>query len=392
MFPGPIDDTELRWYTAMLELDAVDAVILESVHQDYVQSFRALEDERLRPFAERQNGMWRFDPGGTFSAPSEAQVETSYRERADLLVMIREIDDRFFEDVSVLLPEDAAERLATARRARLRTMYNRPSDGAGVRGGGPLAAMRQGMRGGMGGSRGGREETIDLTRLIELAEVPAAERVELHRQLRGYEMELTEAMQQRYEVMLETNKAAEQLAAIAAQAQQDGGRFDWSVMMRGDFQSRMEAMTRRTDAARARIVELNRSAVAGLEGGAGVQELYRRAAYPGVYRDPDNAEGSLLAAMELESLSFDQQERIGDLLLDFRGPYNDLSERMITLEAEDAVADEGDRMARWQRRQGQRSTMERLRFERSELSERTIRRLMGILTEAQRQELGLVDR
>ena len=65
---------------------------------------------------------------------------------------------------------------------------------------------------------------------------------------------------------------------------------------------------------------------------------------------------------------------------------------MIALEAEDAVADEGDRMARWQRRQGQRSTMERLRFERSELSERTIRRLMGILTETQRQELGLIDR
>jgi len=393
LFPAPIGREEFRWYADILELDAVDTAILEVVRSEYEAAFRSMESERIMPFVERQRSAWRTEAGGELRGPTDAQIEAAYRERAELLEQIIELDDSFFEDVRALLPADAPQRLEAARRARLRTIYNRPGDAlVGMRRGGPLAAIGQGMRGGMGRGSGNLEDSVDLLRLLELTELSAGERSELRRRLRSYDEQLTEAMQQRYDVMVEVNRTAEQLAATALAAQRDGGRFDWAALMRGDAQRRIEAMAEQGTAARVRVVELNRSAVEGLDEATGVPELYLRAAYPAIYRDPDSAEGSLLAALELDSLSFDQREQISDLLLDFRGPYADISQRMVAQEAEASLDAAGDRMARWQRQQGQRSTMERLRFERSELSERTIRRLMAVLDESQRGELGLVNR
>jgi len=393
LLPGAIDEAEFAWYSAMLGFDAVDAAIVSAVHRDYVEAFQTYEEEHVRPFVDRVASGWRFDArDGSFSAPTESQIAAIYAERAEHLAALKDLDAGLFADLELFLPSDAVDRLDVARRARLRTVYNRSFGGAGpARGGGPLAAFRQGMRGGMGMTSNDREESIDLTRLIELIDVSDSVRSDLRERLRRYDLEITEAFRKRYELMVEMFLGTEQLAAVAAAAQQGGGRFDWSVMMRGDVQGRMETMASQSAQARARVVELNRGALASLDDADEVRELYRRAAFPGVYRDPENAEGSLLAALELESLTFDQREEIGDLLLDFRGPYNSLSERMIELESSDEPED-ADRMSRWQQRQAQRSSMERLRFERSELSERTIRRLMAMLTEAQRGELGLIER
>ena len=157
----------------------------------------------------------------------------------------------------------------------------------------------------------------------------------------------------------------------------------------GDFRQRWEAVT----AARASIVELNRSTLARVSEAlpadlAGeLRRSYDRVAFRNLFDDPRSAEPLLGSALELPDLTAEQREALAESALGYRADYDAVSERMVAVMREASEAGE-DRGRNWQRRLERRNKLEKLRFDRGELNERTRRRLRAILNEHQIERIG----
>lgn len=418
LLPGMIDEREFRRGLRLLGTTPGNQAVAELLYADYVDGFGRLEEARILPFAERMSRSWSFGQNNENTrTPTEADIDAAYTERREILAEIQALDARFIADLGLAL-SIAPESLARLRLARERAVFGR-GDGSAPGGGGqsPLGAFRSGMQMGMSGRfTRGREDAIDLVLLLDLVELGAEDAGRAETMLRRYESDAAEALRRRYDAAFEVSRLFERAGALMLGSRGQAARDNPMQLFNSPIMQEIQGANQRLEQAREALVALNRETVELLTGGlsesAGgrLEDLYRRAAYPDVFRDPDNAEGTLLAALDLPDLRDDQREQIEDLLMDFRGPYARISEEMISLEegrgTEDArpagagrggagapggggAGGMGGMAARWQRDGERRLVSQRLRFDRTELSERTIRRLMSILDEAQRARMGL---
>jgi hypothetical protein len=119
---------------------------------------------------------------------------------------------------------------------------------------------------------------------------------------------------------------------------------------------------------------------------------YQKSAYPEVYSDSRSVEPLMREAMRLGDLTERQRSDLSNLLMEYTGAYYELSQKLIEEHAsEDELQQNADRgrFETWEQRRQIRQRIERLEFDRDELSDRTRRRLMLMLTDAQQRELGV---
>ena len=115
---------------------------------------------------------------------------------------------------------------------------------------------------------------------------------------------------------------------------------------------------------------------------------YNRKAYREVYDDPQSAEPLLRASLELADLDTNQRELLGEAALTYRGVYHRLSERMVEATEAGRTSTTNPRGADWQRWADRRNTLDRLRYDRDELSEKFRRRIQTILSEEQHARIA----
>jgi hypothetical protein len=145
-----------------------------------------------------------------------------------------------------------------------------------------------------------------------------------------------------------------------------------------------------------RLVDLNRGTLARMLDALpepqrrGFRRAYDRAAFPGVYEDPVCVEDHLRRAMAIKDLSADQLAALSVLAGEYWTGYDELSRAMAALSEKDV--DFGGAPEEVQAYMEQQDELGRLRFDRDELSFRTISRMKGMLSPAQVESIGGLPR
>ena len=118
---------------------------------------------------------------------------------------------------------------------------------------------------------------------------------------------------------------------------------------------------------------------------------YNRAAYPDIFRDRSSAEEVLAAARALPDLTSRQRERIDELTYEYRSDYFDLSERMVGLRRKRDFDPMAFQMPSREDIEGE-IELQRLHFDREELTARARTHLRLVLTEAQAGLIPALER
>lgn len=367
--PGPITERELRHYVARLGLDADERAVAEALHQDYLDRYAELERERLDPIAEARRGLWSWDPE-TFrvTAPEPGVIDRIWTMRSAALVEVDALDAAFFDDLALAtIFDDASARAAAMRGVRdLRVRIGRDV-GAGRGPGRPR---------GLWSVEDAEEARLDLSVVLREQGLPPAELAAIAPLLATYERELTAAVRHRYDEVVALMREVERGDAERATA---GGGRGWGGMN--------DEHRRRWSAARDAVVALNRDAVerfaASLDelAAEAVRTAYRRTAWPEIF-GATPAERALTAALALETLTPAERDGIVELMAEFRPRSLALCERELVLEQERLEESSEEGPDRWQARRERANRAERIRFERTELEERVLRRIEAILGEA----------
>ena len=167
---------------------------------------------------------------------------------------------------------------------------------------------------------------------------------------------------------------------------------DVRKLLRERWQKGRSTMTERAS----KLGELNRSVYEGIiarmpkEQIRPLQNFYEQKAFPDVFEDDSIADEQIAAVMNMESLTPQQRMDIGDLTLDYRSDYRDLTDRMVEQvrvrqTREQSWPPDGDAMKSYMK-------IESLRFQREQLNERIRIMMEMLLTDQQIAEVpGLGD-
>lgn len=373
--PGRISTADVNRYAAQLDFDEGQRVVLESMHEDYLTRFNQLSEEHFTPLraAAREMAAMSMNFGNT--QPDEA------RRASEIFVLqrsafdsLRELDERFFDDVKAIIQPNQSRALERLRLERERLAYT----------GGTNQPRRNlwdsQQRGGGGWGNQSNESSIDLSLLVNELQIQASLGERADETLLDYERRATELFREKYNAELDVYQALRTI-----NVQEDRRAFRDVMARSGRISSEMN---------RALIV-LNREALNDMQTAMPsdsahyLQHYYRRYAFPEVFNDAAHAEEKIAAALNMTELSESQRDRLRELSLEYRGNYARIADRMFQVH-EAAVQLEGDASNRANRedRMLTRNELDRLRFERDELNESARRQLRAILSQDQLQRIG----
>ncbi|MHC5023197.1 MAG: hypothetical protein ACYTGG_04715 [Planctomycetota bacterium] len=403
--PDAITRRELRSYGRRLGVPPEMEDVLDALFDDYRARFDELRAGEIKAVHEFEQSMWSVaedeDESGRqqLRSPTAEEVKRLYELRRKAIAAVNALDAEFFEDLQVaLLDDEQLPRMERVRLARNRTVYRRASSMAGsgafVSIGGPgRSAGRRMMLGGMGGSE---ESNVDLSRLVEDLDLTTEELESSDPVLFSYEQTITDVFRAHYEASMRYQEAMDKLTAESSTTDGQGRR---SVRMQGAGAHReiFETDGRAARDARRQLTNINRSTLENVrknlseDAAEELRRAYNREAHPGIYLDPRSAESNLAAALNLPDLSPKQRSELGEAAMTYRAEYDALCEQLVEATvARDASGDFFDRN-RMQIVQEQRRALEKLRFERDELSDGMRVRLRAMLTPEQAARLGGLD-
>ncbi|MHC5113892.1 MAG: hypothetical protein ACYTGP_05635 [Planctomycetota bacterium] len=382
--PAAIAADELTWYAALASMDSGDVAVLESLHDGYLEQW---EDSTSSAVAQVLDGAKRIAPRRRRGNDGQAEVTADDVERVfDLrrraLNTMRALDDAFFADIEIaILGGDDDEQVLRLRHARDRIVYRHATASAA-----PMGRWRGSVR-----SRDQREAGLDLALLVGTGLLDEDGRVAAARELADYERDRAEMLRDRYDQRLDQDKTSARLRLEFFGSGRDGGS-QWTAYNTA-LTKATASTTQRINALDTRLAELNRAGLQRLAGGLApgdaerVRTRFRASLHPEVYDDSRAVEPAFLAVLRLADLSDEQRVGVGEIFAEYRGAYGSLCGSMAdVLDADEDVASGANR---WQRRAERRNAFEKLRFQREELNDKTLRRLRAALTEEQQQRLGL---
>jgi len=122
-------------------------------------------------------------------------------------------------------------------------------------------------------------------------------------------------------------------------------------------------------------------------------DAYNRLAFPDVYADGRSALGAFNTALALPDLSVPQQSSIKELAGEYRSAYSALCDERIQTNRsfEQKMQAEDGRRAHWELSSERSDALDRLRFQRDELSDKMRQRLRVLLNEEQRTRVRGLD-
>jgi hypothetical protein len=411
--PGPITERVSNAYATQLDLDGDNKVIYDSLYDDYRERFEAVQKVDIQAVLDANATLWSMPNatpgggsggGGSVKPPSVEDIERLYSLRKKALQSIMQADDSFFEEIkTTLLSDKDAAALERVKLARKREVYNREFAASGM--GGPMMFAGRGPGGGRGGRNatgsrgfgffgsGSEESSLDLAIVLEAVSLSTDERAAVDQTLRDYEKTATDAFRKQYDSTLRMRQAMDKAVAQSAQSRAAGE----NMQMGAYFRELMEADGRASREASRELSALNRATrdtIMAMLSSAAQQELrqsYNRKAYAEIFRDPQSASTHLTAALRLEDLSPQQRSTINDLSVEYHASYDQLSERMIELQASSPQFDPGGppEARDWQAMQDRQRSMEKLTFDRNDLSDKAMSRLKVVLSDEQTQRIGV---
>lgn len=360
--PSRISTRDLSAWADRLELDDGEFAVLESVYEDYLSAFRALADSHLTPLRLAAQDMMSQNPRTAVRTTSDLDaqsVQRAFRLHREAMKQIIELENSFFDDAQLVVGSHLHHEFERIRQMRVRQAYSGESA--------PSVPW----------ARTSDELPVDLSKLIEELRLTGALDEVAEQTLKEYEQQATEMFQEKYFADLDAQELV-QLMSASENTREQRNRVSSATSHAGQAASAITQLNRRT----LRELTTTLSAHDAMQ----LEHLYRRRAFPDVFRDEYSAEPLITTAMQLTELGDHQRTRLRDIAMEYRSSYAEITERMVAVH-EHRVTLDGSRLSRQQRREAS-NDLERLRFERNEINQRTVRELRSVLNEDQLRRVG----
>lgn len=392
--PGPISDRDVETYSQVLGLQSDQRDLIGALHVDYQQRFEEVDAQHMEPLRESARSLWSIDgESGQMSGPKAENIDQLYARRAAAREAIERLDDNFFEEIGlVVLGDQQQDLLPRVRMMRARETYAYERPGSFGAFGGPQVMMFTSMA-------SNQEPTVDLTEIVRDLNLSADQLAEVDPVLAEYEHGYTEALQGRFELGMQIQQEMEKMTARVMQREMDDdGNVRVAIRAGNAMRDQTEDNRNKARQADQVLLGLNRSALTDMMAllpettARELQRQYNHAAFPQVYDDPQSAERQIVQALQIESLTANQRTQLSEIASEFHAEHETLCDQMALIERDSDGSlfdfDERRRMEAEERQQ----ELEKLRFDRTELNEKTRRRLQTVLSEDQaRQVSGLGD-
>lgn len=348
--------------------------VLETLHEEYLEEWESQVAPLSTQMLEAESSIYSWDFETKTRSFNETAFKRLYELRAAVMENAGRVDDRFFENLVLAMSDDAADamRVLRAERAFERALAGTAS-----------GSMPSGVMGGAG-------QANPITVLHEL-ELDEDEWLLVDRAILTNQKDMIEAHKALQVVQLENERAmAEIQSNMTAQDSESGNEGQMSAMM--EYQRLW-----RENAERLKPIQLNAkekreaffkeiSTLLPEETNQKFIVAYRMASFPSIYRDQASAKPALEAALALADLSPEQEQQIADMLAKYEKEWLERSHRMADATSEftqgDFSTQEGQQI--WM---NANMKVERARFDRDELSGRTLRRLARLLRADQRRHV-----
>jgi len=359
LLPAPIDAKEVDLLAAQLGWNDDEKAVLSALLDDYRDEF-----DRLRT-APPESGQ------GAGEEQTDAEQAEAIRALFDALC---EADDAFFDGANALATDEAQQRLVR-RHHGMRSRH----------------VATEAARKSVWSYRDDEEGFLDLVSIIASVDVPEPARAAVDEIEEGYTARVAPIVRRRLDAAW---KAHRRMTMFRNLNQREGraSRTASEAMMERWRQAQSEARD-----CNKQIVAINRQTLqqvlAKLPDDAAwtLRYEYNRAAYPDIFRDRSSAEEVLAAARALPDLTGRQRERIDELTYEYRSDYFDLSERMVGLRRKRDFDPMGFQMPSREDIEGE-IELQRLHFDREELTARARTHLRLVLTEAQAGLIPALER
>jgi hypothetical protein len=326
-FPDPISSREVDQWAAWLGLGAMDRLALDPAHEAYRESFRSLRDTRIESYLKGSN------PGGGFFFGATAntdrtQIEARVKERREVLQAIERLDAEFFNRLK--------QTFTDADHAHIEAI--------------DLSIRRRQARGTIGFMTLGSADTniAELIRAVEsaegednlMAEMTAAQRVELHAAMLEYERALTKRLDQMADLaVLSPLRVHDAVAASGAERPQmvegvppDGEAFEaWIGAVEA---ARRIAMKESSDIRRT-IIESHRAFLGRTKSllpdaaWREVRHQFLKRSYNEAWPDPATAARLFEQAMKVESLSSEERDAVAAVRASWQSAHDAATETML---------------------------------------------------------------
>lgn len=357
--PPQLDAGDIADWVRRLGLDEGQRAILETLHSDYLEHWKEQVDPAVQRIQESLAQGW--GPGQEGQRRSSAGVDAAYKAREEALAQVRAVESRFFDDIkhAVVAPAQGpvVDALALGRSTQI----------AG-----------QGFFGMFSESR---ESSVDVVGVI--ADALGDDRFESVAVTVLLEQgpALRDATREVVRTMMDGQREME---LVGVRMQESGSEDAMGAVV--EVQERMAEMSKKSNAANDRRRKIVRDMLEGVaaklppEEARSLRQAYARQAFPRIFQDRLDAGPLLEKALALPGLTEAQKAELTRLEQEFEGSYDQISTRMIEV-ARESGGFGGMDPAAWQEWQDRRNQLDRIRFERNELSSRTVRRLSTILGE-----------
>lgn len=382
----PMSRQDLDALRTRYGIDGDASVVLDVLFEEYLGRWRDVEAAEIAELKSLPGGLGGPPIAGAAQADA-ASIARRFALRRAILERLLALDGEFFDSLGAALSQGvAAEEIERLRRERIRDAVRSTSRGGGSFAG-PVALDASAA------------ESADLVRVAREALLSPATRSALAGRVDEWDRAATTMLRDRFETSIVAQQRLAELdlaiaKTVVAEDAPGSRRVTREVRLSSEMPefAKMEEVRRTIAAADRRMREFNDAACRGLLDAiadpaerVAFEDAWDRAVYPQVFRDPKSAEPMLARAANLGSLDPGQLAAIAALTAEYRGEVRRIAKEMISSQQTAVAAGPGPGagpepidVRALQRRQDVGS---RLRFERSELNERTLRRLKEILGE-----------
>lgn len=368
---------ELREMLDRMEADAAQRTVAQELHRAYRERFRELPE--LEKIREANQNLWSVSANGEMKPPTEQAIDRQAAARRDAVEAVARQERELFDSITAALTlnEEQAAVLATYREARERQAVRGDEDNVSYPRGGPM---------------GMAAESVDVGRLLlkqDDGAVDGAAIASARPALEAYHERTMELLRERLAAQVEYDAAQMRWTARSMEAQAGGEALDYTAYEE-IVQRPMNALQQKDRDASA----IDAEAIDALEGSmsaeaySAVLTAHRRAAHPSVFQDPQSMQRHLDRAMDLPDLSGEQRTELAEMAAAYRNAYMSLCLKLIDLYDGYDTTGWGTQDFDWQSWSKLSEQAQRIQFERSELSAKTMGRLKVLLSDDQFNRLG----
>ena len=390
--PTPLKREELEGLRSRFHLSDEEFSILTLLYEDYTGRWKEIEQSEVAELHELPSGFP--GPHGEGTPQTMQTIARRFELRRDITERMLALDNEFFDGVGAAL----STRIDKANTERLRRERQRAAWLSADRGAGGFIGA--GM---MGESKA---SGADLVRLVRESKLSDGARSTIAPKLNEWDMASVDVYRQRYEIRVAAQKKQAEFDLKMAQTTSDdnGQTAEIRITSETPGLEDMKANGRKVEEADELTARMNeatiRSMLDALNGNAEqvlLEDAWDRAAWPSVFRDRSDVEPKITTALGLADLSPETKSALEAIAAEHRDEYRRISKEMIAANEKAAKENAERRKANTQgdgpdidirSMQARQDTMNRLRFERSELNEKTLRRVKEKLTPEQAEKVG----